>query len=56
MTFEAYWARLQNATPGLRRPEGSMRIGVLSFEQAIRRAYQQGRADALEDELFGGRR
>ena len=70
MTFEAYWTRLQNATPGLRRHDGSMRISVTSFEQALRRAYEQGRADALEDAaerhhssmpdcfkgLFGGRR
>jgi hypothetical protein len=70
MTFEAYWNRLAGATPGLRRHDGSMRLSVLSFQQAIRRAYEQGRADALEDaaerhhssmpdfmrKLFGGRR
>lgn len=48
MTFEAYWARLQDANPGLRRPEGSMRIRVQSFREAVRRAYQQGRQDAGE--------
>ena len=49
MTFDLYWKRLTDATPGLRHPEGSMRIGVLSFREAIRRAYETGRADAQQD-------
>lgn len=49
MSFDAYWKRLEDATPGLRRPEGSMRIGVLAFRAAIRRAYETGRQDALEE-------
>lgn len=70
MTFDAYWQRLQNATPGLRDPEGTMTIRVETFHAVVRRAYEQGRADALEDvaeqrtssmpdfmkKLFGGRR
>jgi len=48
MTFDAYWQQLQDATPGLRRPEGTMRIGVLSFKEAVRRACQRGRQDADE--------
>jgi len=70
MTFEAYWSRLQNATPGLRDPEGTMSIRIATFREVVRRAYEQGRVDALEDaadrhtssmpdfmkKLFGGRR
>ena len=70
MTFEAYWQRLQNATPGLRDPEGTMTIRVEKFRDVVRRAYEQGRLDTLEDacekqassmpdfmkKLFGGRR
>lgn len=43
MTFDAYWQQLQDATPGLRRPEGTMRIGVLSSKAGPREngdAYQ----------------
>jgi hypothetical protein len=49
MSFDAYWKRLTDATPGLRNHGGSMRIGVLAFREAIRRAYETGRADALDD-------
>ena len=49
MTFDAYWTRLQRATPGLRDPEGTMTIRVGTFRDVVRRAYEQGRADTLED-------
>ena len=49
MSFDLYWKRLVDATPGLRHRENSMRIGVLSFRDAVRRAYEAGRQDALEE-------
>lgn len=48
MSFDAYWKRLIDATPGLRDTGAVMRISVLNFRMAIRGAYETGRNDEAE--------